>query len=138
MVSDAEEQLKKNEDLKRMFQEKFKIEDDPRITRIGRFLRCASLDELPQLIQVLQGKMTLIGPRPIVHEEKEKYSIYADKLLSVKPGLSGLWQTSGRSGTTYRERVFLDMHYIDNRCLMLDLYLLVLTVAAVIRKSGAC
>ena len=114
------------------------IDDDPRITRVGSFLRRTSLDELPQLIHVLQGEMTLIGPRPIVREEMSKYSIYADKLLSVKPGMSGLWQTAGRSRTTYRERVHLDMHYIDHRCLLFDLQLIVLTVVEVLRKSGAC
>ena len=138
MVSDAQEILNKNEELRRQFDEKFKIENDPRITRIGSFLRRTSLDELPQLIQVLQGKMTLIGPRPIVRDEVEKYSIYANKLLRIKPGLSGLWQTSGRSETTYEERVLLDMRYIDNRCLILDLHLLVLTVGVVLTKSGAC
>ncbi len=138
MVSDAEEQLKKNEQIRQQFEEKFKIENDPRITPVGKFLRRTSLDELPQLIQVLQGKMTLIGPRPIVRQEAEKYSIYTGKLLTVKPGLSGLWQTSGRSNTTYEERVLLDMRYIDSRCLKLDLQLLVLTAGAVIKKSGAC
>lgn len=137
MVSDAEEQMLKNSQMRQQFEEKFKIENDPRITSIGKFLRRTSLDELPQLIQVLQGKMTLIGPRPIVRREAEKYSIYAGKLLTVKPGLSGLWQTSGRSDTTYEERVLLDMRYIDNRCLSMDLQLLVLTAGAVIKKSGA-
>ena len=138
MVADAEARLKTDPDLQKRFAERFKLHDDPRITVVGRILRRTSLDELPQLLQVLDGTMTLIGPRPIVRDEMSRYSIYADKLLSVKPGLSGLWQTSGRSRTSYRERVHLDMHYIDHRCLLLDLQLLVMTVAAVIRKSGAC
>ena len=137
MVSDAEEQLKKNAELQKQFSEKFKIANDPRITRIGHFLRKTSLDELPQLLQVVQGKMSLIGPRPIVAGEVEKYSIYADKLFSVTPGLSGLWQTSGRSDTTYNERVLLDMYYIDNRSLRLELQLMAMTVATVVKKSGA-
>jgi lipopolysaccharide/colanic/teichoic acid biosynthesis glycosyltransferase len=137
MVSDAEEQLKKNLQLRKEFEEKFKIESDPRVTRVGRFLRKTSLDELPQLVQVIQGKMSLIGPRPIIRSEIEKYSIYADKLFSVTPGLSGLWQTSGRSNTSYRERVLLDMYYIDNRSLRLEVQLILLTVITVLRKSGA-
>jgi lipopolysaccharide/colanic/teichoic acid biosynthesis glycosyltransferase len=138
MIADAEQQLKNNPELRALFETKFKLDDDPRITRVGKFLRRTSLDELPQLIQVLQGKMTLIGPRPIVHSEIEKYSIYAGKLFSVTPGLSGLWQTSGRSSTTYAERVLLDMYYIDNRSLRMELLLLMLTVVTVLKKSGAC
>lgn len=138
MVADAEKRLQSDKALQQKFAERFKLDDDPRITRVGSFLRRTSLDELPQLIHVLQGGMTLIGPRPIVRDEMSKYSIYADKLLSVKPGMSGLWQTAGRSRTTYRERVHLDMHYIDHRCLMFDLQLIVLTVVEVLRKSGAC
>jgi lipopolysaccharide/colanic/teichoic acid biosynthesis glycosyltransferase len=138
MVVDAEEQLKRNEVLRRRFEQEFKIKDDPRITRVGRFLRKTSLDELPQLLHVLQGGMSLVGPRPIVQPELTKYSIYANKLLSVKPGLSGLWQVCGRSDTTYPQRVMMDMHYIDHRSLTLDIRLLLLTVVAVVRKSGAC
>ncbi|MEP7214052.1 MAG: sugar transferase [Acidobacteriota bacterium] len=138
MVADAETRLKTDIDLQKRFAERFKLHDDPRITFVGRILRRTSLDELPQLLHILHGKMTLIGPRPIVKDEMARYSIYADKLLSVKPGLSGLWQTSGRSRTSYRERVHLDMHYIDHRCLLLDLQLLLMTVGAVIRRSGAC
>ncbi|MFN2491862.1 MAG: sugar transferase [Pyrinomonadaceae bacterium] len=137
MRSDAEEQLKRDPQLRRRFEEKFKLEDDPRITPVGAFLRRTSLDELPQLFHVLRGEMSLVGPRPIVENELSKYSIYANKLLSVKPGLSGLWQVCGRSHTTYPQRVMMDMHYIDHRCLSLDVHLLFLTASAVIRKSGA-
>lgn len=137
MSVDAEERLQKDPQLRRRFEEKFKLEDDPRITGCGAFLRRTSLDELPQLFHVLTGKMSLVGPRPIVRNELSKYSIYGQKLLSVKPGLSGIWQVCGRSHTTYPERVMMDMHYIDHRCLWLDLQLLVLTASAVVRKSGA-
>jgi lipopolysaccharide/colanic/teichoic acid biosynthesis glycosyltransferase len=82
--------------------------------------------------------MSLIGPRPIVPPELEKYSIYGGKLLSVRPGLSGMWQVCGRSDTTYPQRVMMDMHYIDHRSLSLDLWLMLFTIAAVVRKSGAC
>jgi lipopolysaccharide/colanic/teichoic acid biosynthesis glycosyltransferase len=137
MIADAEERLKSDPNLRQQFEEKFKLEDDPRITPLGNFLRRTSLDELPQLLHVLRGEMSLVGPRPIVENELSKYSIYANKLLSVKPGLSGLWQVCGRSHTTYPQRVMMDMHYIDHRCLTLDLQLLLLTASAVVKKSGA-
>jgi lipopolysaccharide/colanic/teichoic acid biosynthesis glycosyltransferase len=138
MVVDAEEQLKRDDLLRHKFEQDFKIKDDPRITRVGRILRKTSLDELPQLWHVLSGGMSLIGPRPIVRPELGKYSIYGNKLLMVKPGLSGLWQVCGRSDTTYPQRVMMDMHYIDHRSLALDIRLLLLTLVAVARKSGAC
>jgi lipopolysaccharide/colanic/teichoic acid biosynthesis glycosyltransferase len=137
MIANAEERLKRDPYLRRRFEERFKLEDDPRITPLGALLRRTSLDELPQLFHVLRGEMSLVGPRPIVEDELGKYSIYANKLLSVKPGLSGLWQVCGRSDTTYPQRVMMDMHYIDHCCLSLDLRLLVLTASAVVRKSGA-
>lgn len=137
MRADADEQLKRDDRLRRQFEERFKLEHDPRVTLLGQFLRRTSLDELPQLLHVLRGEMTLVGPRPIVERELSKYSIYGQKLLSVKPGLSGLWQVCGRSNTTYPERVMMDMHYIDHRSMLLDLQLLLLTITAVIRKSGA-
>lgn len=138
MVVDAEEQLKRDDLLRHKFEQDFKIKDDPRITRVGRLLRKTSLDELPQLWHVLRGGMSLIGPRPIVRPELGKYSIYGNKLLTVKPGLSGLWQVCGRSDTTYPQRVMMDMHYIDHRSLTLDVRLMLLTIVAVARKSGAC
>ena len=138
MIADAEERLKRDVNLRQQFEEKFKLEDDPRITPLGKFLRRTSLDELPQLLHVVTGEMSLVGPRPIVQNELSKYSIYANKLLTVKPGLSGLWQVCGRSDTTYPQRVMMDMHYIDHRCFTLDLQLLLLTATAVVKKSGAC
>ncbi|HWT00687.1 MAG TPA: sugar transferase [Pyrinomonadaceae bacterium] len=138
MVVDAEELLKRDDLLRHKFEQDYKIKDDPRITRVGRILRKTSLDELPQLLHVLGGGMSLIGPRPIVRPELGKYSIYGNKLLTVKPGLSGLWQVCGRSDTTYPQRVMMDMHYIDHRSLTLDMRLMLLTVVAVARKSGAC
>jgi len=138
MVADAEDQLRRNAALQRQFEQTFKMKNDPRVTRLGAFLRCTSLDELPQLFQVLRGEMTLVGPRPIVRQELKKYGDCGEKLLSVKPGLSGLWQVCGRSDTTYPQRVSMDMYYIDHRCLSLDIKLLLLTGLAVLRKSGAC
>lgn len=138
MESNAEERLKKEQHLRELFENNYKLKNDPRITPLGVLLRKTSIDELPQLWQVFKGEMSLIGPRPIVHDELSKYSIYADKFLSVKPGLSGLWQACGRSDTTYAERVLMDMEYINRRCLTLDLRLLLLTVKAVCKKTGAC
>ena len=108
------------------------------VTKLGSLLRKTSLDELPQLFNVLQGDISLIGPRPIVRNEVTKYGCHADKLLSVKPGLSGLWQVYGRSDTTYEERVKLDMTYIDNRSMWLDTMLIFLTMIAVVKGRGAC
>jgi lipopolysaccharide/colanic/teichoic acid biosynthesis glycosyltransferase len=138
MYADADERLKRDKELFRQFEQSFKIKDDPRITKVGALLRKSSIDELPQLLHVLRGEMTLIGPRPIVKPELSKYSIYGNKLLSVKPGLGGLWQVSGRSDLTYPKRVLLDMDYIDHRCLLLDIQLMVLTAIAVFRGHGAC
>ncbi len=114
-----------------------KLKDDPRVTRVGRFLRKYSLDELPQLLNVLRGQMSLIGPRMITLAEKERYGKWDMNLLTVKPGLSGLWQVSGRSDVSYEERVRLDMHYIRNYTIWLDLQLIFRTIAAVIRGKGA-
>jgi lipopolysaccharide/colanic/teichoic acid biosynthesis glycosyltransferase len=138
MVPDAEKRLREDPSLRRQFEASFKLKQDPRVTPVGAFLRKTSIDELPQLLHVVRGDMTLIGPRPIVREELSKYGPYSSKLITVKPGLSGFWQACGRSDTTYAERVRMDMFYIDNRCLFLDAVLLLLTPVAVLRKRGAC
>lgn len=139
MVSDAEKLLKKlTPEKKREFEINFKFENDPRITKVGKFLRKSSLDELPQLFNILIGNMSVVGPRPIVKREIEKYGRYGDKLLSVKPGLTGNWQANGRSCTTYEERVKLDMEYIDKRNIWFDLKIILKTVVVVWKKEGAC
>lgn len=137
MVVDADKILENDENLRRQFENDFKIKNDPRVTSIGDVLRRTSLDELPQLFNVLRGDISLIGPRPIVPPELDKYGIYANALLMVKPGLSGMWQVSGRSDTTYRERVEMDMNYIDHRSVMLDLALMARTVGVVLKRNGA-
>lgn len=137
MVPDAEDRLRRSRDLQQAFRDSYKIKDDPRVTRLGQFLRKTSLDEIPQLINVLRGEMTLIGPRPIVPSELEKYGPYGPLLLSVKPGLGGLWQVCGRSNTTYPERVQLDMIYIGSRSFTVDLKLLALTVVSVLKHQGS-
>ena len=107
------------------------------VTKVGKFIRRTSLDELPQLINIIKGDMSIVGPRPIVDKEVEKYGEYADKLFSVTPGLTGYWQANGRSDTTYEERVQMDMYYIDNRSLWLDIKIIFKTVISVIKKEGA-
>ena len=104
---------------------------------LRKFLRKTSLDELPQLLNIIKGDMSVVGPRPIVRAEVEKYGVCADKLFSVKPGLTGFWQANGRSDTTYEERVQMDMYYIDNRSFLLDIRIILKTVISVIRKEGA-
>ncbi len=137
MVKDAEKKLKKDPKMLKEFDKNFKIDKDPRITKFGHFLRRTSLDEIPQFLNVLQGKMTLIGPRPVIKRELPKYSIYQGKLLSIKPGLGGLWQVSGRSKTSYDERIQLDLKYIDERSFWLDFKIFFQTIITVLRGSGA-
>lgn len=114
-----------------------KLVDDPRVTPIGRFLRHTSLDELPQLINVLRGEMCLVGPRPITVGELTRYGRVRWHYLSVIPGITGLWQVSGRNNTTYDERVALDERYVEQRSFRLDLRILLSTVNVVLRREGA-
>lgn len=137
MVPNAEEVLRQRPDLLAEFQAGFKLKNDPRVTPIGRFLRRTSLDELPQFINVLMGDISLIGPRPIVPHELEKYGAYADRFVSVEPGLSGMWQVYRQDDTSYAERIAIDMAYIKHRCISLDIRLVFATVIAVIRGRGA-
>lgn len=137
MVPNADEILTNNPELLRQFQEGFKLKNDPRLTRFGKFLRRWSLDELPQLFNVLRGEMSLVGPRPIVENEVEKYGPFADALFSVTPGMTGLWQVSGRSDVGYDERVKLDLLYIQNWSLWEDLRIMLLTPGAVIGGRGS-
>lgn len=139
MFSNAEE-MKKNftEEQKREYAETFKLKDDPRITKVGNFIRKTSLDELPQLFNILKGDMTIVGPRPIVTDELDFYGEYEDYYKAVKPGLTGLWQVSGRSDTTYDERVALDMEYVTTRNTFKDLYIIFMTAIKVLKREGAC
>ena len=115
----------------------FKKRHDPRVTKVGRLLRRYSLDELPQLINVLRGDMSLVGPRPPLPSEVEKYESDAVRRLRVKPGLTGLWQVSGRSNLSWEESLRLDLRYVDNWSLVLDLQILLRTARAVLGGSGA-
>lgn len=137
MVPNAEKVLEENPDLKARFEAEYKLDDDPRQTPLGRILRKTSLDELPQLWNILLGEMSFVGPRPIVPPELAKYGPYRDLLLAVPPGLTGMWQVSGRSAVTYDERVQLDMLYIERWSIILDLKILILTIPAVLSRRGA-
>ena len=141
MCIDADKKLKEylaeNEEARKEFEENQKLKDDPRITKIGDFLRKTSLDELPQMINILKGEMSFIGPRPVVDGEIEKYGINKQKFLSVKPGLTGYWQANGRSNTTYAERMDMELYYVDNQSLWLDIKIFFKTFISVIKKEGA-
>jgi len=114
-----------------------KLRHDPRVTRLGRFLRRTSLDELPQLLNVLRGEMSLVGPRPVVREELLRYGRNVGTYLAAKPGITGLWQVTGRNDTDYRRRVVLDTYYVRNQNLLLDLYILAKTTVVVLGGNGA-
>lgn len=113
-----------------------KLRNDPRVTAIGRFLRHWSIDELPQLLNVLSGDMSLVGPRPIVRSEVERYGRYYNQYCRVKPGVTGLWQVSGRNDVSYRRRVALDVHYARTQSLALNVWILARTVPCVIGGTG--
>lgn len=131
------EYLDQNDEAKKEFEENHKLKNDPRITKIGNVLRKTSIDELPQLINVLKGDMSLIGPRPIVDGEIEKYGKNKDKFLSVKPGITGYWAANGRSDTSYDERIEMELYYVDNISFKLDVKIFFKTISSVIKKEGA-
>lgn len=137
MVADADHHLEDDARLRERFAVAFKLPDDPRVTRIGRWLRRTSLDELPQLLNVLRGEMSLVGPRPIVEDELQKYGPWERRLLCVKPGLTGLWQILRHHRPDYAQRVSLDMYYIDHWSVGLDLKILLRTFPSVIAGRGA-
>jgi exopolysaccharide biosynthesis polyprenyl glycosylphosphotransferase len=137
MYVDAAERLAQDPDLLQQFEENYKLKDDPRVTPFGRLLRRTSLDELPQLFNVVWGQMSLVGPRMITAEERARYGKWWMNLSTVKPGITGLWQVSGRSDVSYEERVMLDMRYIRNYSIWLDLHLLYRTIPVVLKGRGA-
>lgn len=118
-------------------QKAYKIVDDPRVTGVGRFLRKSSLDELPQFINILKGDMTLVGPRPSLKYEYKYYDDWHKKRVRVKPGLTGLWQVSGRSNVTFQEMINLDLYYIENWSLILDIKIILRTIPVVLFGKGA-
>jgi len=137
MCRNAETVLQASPELREAFTHNFKLPSDPRITRVGSWLRKYSLDELPQLMNVLRGQMSLVGPRMITAQELSKYGEYQSVLKSVQPGLTGYWQTRGRQDVSYGERVQMDMYYINHWTLGLDLNILLRTPWTVIKGKGA-
>ena len=127
----------KNSDAKRIWEEKHKLYNDPRITKFGKFLRKFSLDELPQIFNVLNGNMSLVGPRPIVSDEIKKYGSSFSFYKKIKPGITGLWQVSGRNDLSYDKRVQLDVFYIQNISFFMDLFILLKTFPVIFFKKGA-
>lgn len=141
MYADAEDRLtellESNPGTKKEWEQTRKIKDDPRITRIGKFLRKTSLDELPQLINVLRGEMSLVGPRPYLPRELDFLENSMELVFGVQPGITGLWQVSGRSNTSYDYRIALDSWYVRNWNLWLDIVILFKTLKVVLKKEGA-
>lgn len=140
MVPNAEAVLKQylaeNPEAAAEWETNFKLRDDPRITRVGRFLRRTSLDELPQIWNVLKGEMSFVGPRPIIADEVKKYGDRYRTCFSIRPGITGIWQIRGRNATTYKARVQYDCHYVENASLRLDLAIMLRTAASVLRMTG--
>lgn len=132
-----EDYLAANPALREEWEQDHKLRDDPRITPIGRILRKTSLDELPQLWNVFLGQMSLVGPRPIVADEIDKYGTIFQEYIQVVPGITGLWQISGRNNTSYEERVALDSKYVRNWSLRWDVFILLRTVKTVLLREGA-
>lgn len=145
MVKNADDLLFSNPELlQKLRSGNHKLKDDPRITKIGRFIRKYSIDEFPQFINVLRGDMSFVGPRPFRPDEVEKYEKEGDKakelmdiVLSVKPGITGLWQTGGRSEVTFDQRIALEIKYVRNCSLLTDLYIIFKTPLAVLKAKGA-
>lgn len=138
MVINAEELIKSfTPEQMREYKENYKLTNDPRITKVGKFLRKTSLDELPQLINIINGDLSIIGPRPVVADELEKYGVNKDKFLSVTPGLTGYWAANGRSNTTYEQRMEMELYYIENLSLKMDIKVFFKTILSVLKKEGA-
>lgn len=138
MYANAQDMIKDfTPEQKKEWEENFKLVDDPRITRVGKILRKTSLDELPQLINILLGDMSVVGPRPVVQQELEKYGIYQQRFLSMTPGLTGYWQAYARSDCSYEKRMQMELKYVQEANLWWDIKILFATVAAVVKGKGA-
>jgi len=140
MYSDSAERLQellKDDTIRKEWEENFKLEHDPRITRVGKFLRKTSLDELPQLLNIIKGDMSIVGPRPVIDGEIEKYGMNIKRFLSVMPGLTGWWACNGRSSTSYDDRMNLELYYIQNQSLSLDFKIVCKTALSVLQRDGA-
>lgn len=132
-----EKLLKENEDARKEWEENRKLSNDPRITKIGTILRKTSLDEFPQFLNVLKGEMSLVGPRAVIDGEIDKFGLFKDAVLSVKPGITGYWASHGRSETSYDERIEMEFYYVVNNSVFMDIGILLKTVISVLKKEGA-
>ena len=138
MVDNAENLIKSfTPEQMKEYKENYKLSNDPRVTKVGKFIRKTSLDELPQLINILKGDLSIIGPRPVVAEELKRYGSNIEKFLSVTPGLTGFWAANGRSCTSYEQRMQMELFYIDNLSLKLDIKVFLKTIEAVVKRRGA-
>jgi len=137
MFADADKRLSELKEFNEADGPLFKMKNDPRITRTGRFLRKFSIDELPQIINVLRGELSLVGPRPTIPEEVLEYTEWEMKRLDVKQGITGLWQISGRSELNFEEMTRLDLYYIQNWSIMMDFMIIIKTLPAVLFSKGA-
>lgn len=138
MFLNADEMMESfSAEQKAEWKENFKLDNDPRITRIGKFLRRSSLDELPQLVNILKGELSIVGPRPVVAEELERYGENKAKFLSVIPGLTGYWQAYARSTCSYEQRMEMELHYVENANFWWDLKIMFATVGVVLQGKGA-
>lgn len=143
MVKDADqvllEMMEKSPQIRKEYEETFKLKHDPRITPIGRFLRLTSLDEFPQFWNVLMGDMSVVGPRPLVVEELHKYGAHINKILTIRPGITGLWQVSGRNDIPYPRRVQIDLYYVNFKNFWMDIWIMIKTIGVVIfpKNNGA-
>lgn len=138
MVVDADKKLKRLLDYNEVEGAMFKMKDDPRVTRIGKIIRKYSIDELPQLLNVIRGDMSLVGPRPPLKREVKEYTEYDKQRLLIVPGCTGLWQVSGRNGVGFHEMVKLDIQYIKNESILLDIQILFKTIRIMIIPNNAC
>lgn len=141
MVMNADEKLyeylEQNEEAKKEYKKYKKLKNDPRITKLGIFLRKTSLDEFPQFINILKGEMSLVGPRPYLHRERNDMGDYYDQIVQVKPGITGYWQVNGRNDVDFEERTYMDTYYIEHRGIIMDIKIILKTVLKIFKKEGA-
>lgn len=138
MVENAEDMIKNfSPEQMKEFKENYKLKNDSRITSVGKFLRKTSLDELPQLLNIIKGELSIVGPRPVIEEELEKYGENKKKFVSVTPGLTGYWAANGRSCTSYEQRMKLELYYVDNVSFKLDTKIILKTALIVLKRQGA-